>query len=486
MNIGENIQNFRKDLGLSQEELAQKIPVSRQTVSQWENGQTVPSIDNLIILKEIFGVSVDEILGVENEKTIEKGKVESASPFCEKLPREHYVLKFSKEELKDVYRAQITDYFILPLIFTIIILAFALFVLFAPGSEYIGPMTGIFFGFAAYSMILTAVRFLNYRKSWHSSFLRICESTYEYSIYDSYLIADIYRSGEKVFSRKAFYSDIERTEVAGKWLFFILGGQLFILKKDELKEDSFFLTDIYNKKAGFSGKPFSKKFDLISRFLIFLGVMTFLVVPFIMNIIYYEDGWSAEKLWIYFLFIPVPLISLGFGILMKKKGFPFKRNIIAGVLIAALMCAVGCISFFYYDPYDPAESFELLTGIKLPEAVSTEAFDLSGQNSLGRGYVICEGRLSFDEDAALTLEKELASDKRWMNELPDEILSITSSYAEMLMYNLNCDYALVFNSSTGQYNSLPDENDIYYCVNALYDCESNQLIIIEYHIDYAK
>ena len=61
MDIGISIQNHRKRLGLSQEELGQQLCVSRQTVSQWENGQTVPSVDNLLRLKEIFGISLDAL-----------------------------------------------------------------------------------------------------------------------------------------------------------------------------------------------------------------------------------------------------------------------------------------------------------------------------------------------------------------------------------------------------------------------------------------
>ena len=66
MTVGEKIQTYRKQLGMSQEELGQKLLVSRQTISLWEKDQTVPTIDNLIRLREIFGVSADEILGFEN------------------------------------------------------------------------------------------------------------------------------------------------------------------------------------------------------------------------------------------------------------------------------------------------------------------------------------------------------------------------------------------------------------------------------------
>lgn len=67
MTVGESIQKYRKELGLSQEELGQKLLLSRQTISLWEKDQTIPTLDNLMRLKEVFGVSVDEILGVDNK-----------------------------------------------------------------------------------------------------------------------------------------------------------------------------------------------------------------------------------------------------------------------------------------------------------------------------------------------------------------------------------------------------------------------------------
>ena len=57
MKVNEKIQYFRKKAGLSQDELGKRLLVSRQTVSLWEEGQTLPSLDNLTRLREIFEVS---------------------------------------------------------------------------------------------------------------------------------------------------------------------------------------------------------------------------------------------------------------------------------------------------------------------------------------------------------------------------------------------------------------------------------------------
>lgn len=58
----ERINLLRKKMGLSQEELANKIGVSRQAVSKWESGQSMPDLDKIIALSDLFGVSTDYIL----------------------------------------------------------------------------------------------------------------------------------------------------------------------------------------------------------------------------------------------------------------------------------------------------------------------------------------------------------------------------------------------------------------------------------------
>ncbi len=69
MNIADRIQNLRKSKGISQEELADKVGVSRQAVSKWESEQSVPDLDKVIIMSDYFEVTTDYILrGIENKK----------------------------------------------------------------------------------------------------------------------------------------------------------------------------------------------------------------------------------------------------------------------------------------------------------------------------------------------------------------------------------------------------------------------------------
>lgn len=62
MNTGKKIQKLRKENNLSQEQLAEKFGVSRQSVSKWESDQSVPDIYNIIQLSSLFGVSTDYFL----------------------------------------------------------------------------------------------------------------------------------------------------------------------------------------------------------------------------------------------------------------------------------------------------------------------------------------------------------------------------------------------------------------------------------------
>lgn len=64
--IGDNIRHYRKINNMSQEELAEKLDVTRQSVSLWESGQTQPSLDNIIALSKLFGVSTDDLLTSKN------------------------------------------------------------------------------------------------------------------------------------------------------------------------------------------------------------------------------------------------------------------------------------------------------------------------------------------------------------------------------------------------------------------------------------
>ncbi len=71
MNFAEKLQKLRKERGMSQENFADVIGVSRQAVSKWESGQSYPEIDKLVLISNLFNVSIDSLIKDDNEFTKE-------------------------------------------------------------------------------------------------------------------------------------------------------------------------------------------------------------------------------------------------------------------------------------------------------------------------------------------------------------------------------------------------------------------------------
>jgi len=88
MELGKQIKKYRKALSLSQDALAEKIFVSRQTISNWENDKSYPDINSLILLSEVFNTSIDNLA---------KGDVETMKKEISQFERKRF------NELKNFY-----------------------------------------------------------------------------------------------------------------------------------------------------------------------------------------------------------------------------------------------------------------------------------------------------------------------------------------------------------------------------------------------
>lgn len=82
MTLADRIQTLRKSKGISQEDLADQVGVSRQAVSKWESEQSIPDLDKLILMSDFFEVTTDYLLkGIEEKKQVQSlpdGKVFAA------------------------------------------------------------------------------------------------------------------------------------------------------------------------------------------------------------------------------------------------------------------------------------------------------------------------------------------------------------------------------------------------------------------------
>lgn len=81
MELGSQIKNYRTNMNISQEELAEKIYVTRQTISNWENNKSYPDIHSLLLLCSLFQVSLDHLI---------KGDVKIMNEEINKVEIQHF------------------------------------------------------------------------------------------------------------------------------------------------------------------------------------------------------------------------------------------------------------------------------------------------------------------------------------------------------------------------------------------------------------
>jgi len=81
MEIGKQIRKYRTELKLSQDDLADKVYVTRQTISNWENDRNYPDIRSLVLLSNVFGISLDILVKGDLEQMKEEIKAEDIRKF---------------------------------------------------------------------------------------------------------------------------------------------------------------------------------------------------------------------------------------------------------------------------------------------------------------------------------------------------------------------------------------------------------------------
>ena len=121
--LKENIKSIRKSKGLSQEELAIKLNVVRQTISKWEQGLSVPDAEMLISISEVLETPVSTLLG----ENISESKVDDIKAISEKLEIINLQLLQKKNE-----RRKITHWLLISLCIIIIIIFIFLILLNSP------------------------------------------------------------------------------------------------------------------------------------------------------------------------------------------------------------------------------------------------------------------------------------------------------------------------------------------------------------------
>ena len=135
--LSENIKAIRKSKGLSQQELAIKLNVVRQTISKWEQGLSVPDSDMLVSISEVLETSVSTLLG----ETVIETEVDNLKAISEKLE----VINLQLAQRKTT-RRKILHWLLISLCTVIVIISAVLIAIDSPylGWNYSDPETAVF------------------------------------------------------------------------------------------------------------------------------------------------------------------------------------------------------------------------------------------------------------------------------------------------------------------------------------------------------
>ena len=398
MTVGGKIQYYRKKIGLSQEELGQKMLVSRQTVSLWEMDKTLPTVDNLIRLKEIFSVSVDDILN--GSEPIEENK---------NGPKETYVFKYEKSDLDEVFKKVR-----FPLIKRAIVFSLAFivpFILFA-ATGVPDVMLGLLLGCFTIGVISHIKGYFAYSKAWKISENKVLQSTYSYEMFDGYFILNVSRNEEIKRTLKIYFDDIEKNQSFENYLILQISGQIYIIKKDTLISESAFITFCGNTQNKIEAKKSEGKLKTISILLFVLSICTIWGALLFVAILSGTSQAMTENMWVFFLFLPVPIASIVFGFYLKKKGYKYKKNVIVGVIMAALLCIYGSFTFIFSDIYshgdEPIVNTEQMLNIDIPIHSHINMHDVTKETqTVPLVYIYSTSYIYFDDTAVGQIEETL-------------------------------------------------------------------------------
>lgn len=473
MNIGEKIRFYREKHGMAKEQLAALLSVDPVTIDSWEASQGEPTAGKIVRLKEIFGISGDELL----EDT------DFPPHHIPVYPFEVYRFSFSRDDVKKIYRKDILSVVKRFGVLLFILLFFITAKITAPiDREIYGFLYGVLF-FSITLFIGSMVRLIKVKRSSEE---RIIRASYEYRVFQNYFEIFITRNEEPVHSQKVYFNEIEKITASDGFIIISTGTQSFLLKEKELLPDSAFFIFMKNNPLIAVYRNATDGYTLLSLLLFITTLLTPFAAIFIISLITAINENIVRNLWIFFAMLPIPIGSVIFGFILKNKKYRYKKNIAAGCIIAVFLCIYGSFTFFPIPTVSDEElqltRIENIVDVDFPDPLSTRIFDYSeSPQYASRGYIYYQINATFDEYESAAFERGLYYDERWMTAIPGELQAINTGFGGQAFHN-----TLILNLDTGEYNTLLEEPGTYRFIALGYWQDINQLRVVEYELDYNK
>lgn len=285
-------------------------------------------------------MAFDEILEPERKESVPEAE-----------PREVYQFQCSESEYREINRLQKRLAYRGPLILAVFFVYLFIHVVFVSSTP--DSILGFFFGAAFFGTVIQIKGIRAYHKIWKKNREVLCTSTYEYRIFDDYLILKVYRANEQVRESKYYYTDFEGAQQLGNWLFFKFNMQSFIVRKSDLQENSAFFTRMYRYLAKPVEPVAPNKWRIPSVVLFVASILSLFGAIALVVIVSGGKNPSMENMWMFFLLTPIPIASVVFGFVLKSKGYKYKKNVVAGIIMTVVLCIYGSFAFVFANAGNP-------------------------------------------------------------------------------------------------------------------------------------
>ena len=471
MTLGENILRLRKLKGLSQEELADKLNVSRQSVSLWETNQTVPQIDYLIELSRIFNVTLDELcvndVKQENNEIVDQKEIEEID-----VPLATTHFEYDEDKIKKLIKIldkkRHTRFAIW--LNCIIIGLLALFV---------DDFETVIGAFLAINILLFI-----YFKILNKKSLNILineKRVIDIKFYKDYFVSKL-KTRSLDIETKLKYIDIDKLHIDDELVVIVYSNnsKYVVFEQKELIENKeLILLQLKEQSKSCNQKNYQannntklKVFSIIlfiaSFAAIILALMGTALVSGLSKYSFANNRTFVLNTWVFFVVAIIPASSLVFGIIFNNR-FKCKKNIISGIIMTAILVLYGsfCIIFRPFFSFDEnyLNDVAVETNINFPSEFLLVTESLTGSKET---YVKFE-----NENEVVEFENKLTNSNIW-----SDISNLPSNLDLTILFTIQSyDYYYIHTIDSQEANSF-NERNIKQIILA-YDIETDILIIYE-------
>lgn len=485
MTVGERLQSFRKQHNLSQEDLAKQLFVTRQTISLWETDQTLPTIDNLIRLKDILEVSIDDILTEPQDKPEENPPLES------------YEFKYSKPILKTVFKTSNSKSFWVHLLLTLLLILNTVRTYFVVTDDI---SKGLYWGFSVIAVIFFIRYIISIARMWNISKNNALKNTYKYDVFDGSIRITVTKDDEILAVRNITPESVSRCWSTRDLYIFEYQKTVYCIKKQRLNSNSHLHLFFYN------GKQFKQKntnaLSITSNIFFILSFLTMFAGIICTSAMSASNNLYYENMWVFFLFLPIPIVSIILGVLKLKRREKGTKNIVAGIIMAFLLIIYGSFSFIYEEPstivrptvdvstnYDDEEQivFDYVSKIEeevkidLPKsAVVTDMKTVVGDESWNKDTYYNVITIQLSDYDAWKFEKNQKKFELWTAQLKKE-------FNELLPPRYcggDADYYILYNTNDETYNLIPTVTGEYKFWFLCYYADDNCFKVVDYTVTF--